>query len=222
MEERMEVEEVLELLCEVGGRPRPDGEDDILLTLIQAILSQATNRQNADQAFDDLMESFAGDLEAIAQAEEERVAEAIAVGGLSEQKAPRIQSILRKLQAERGELSMEFLRRREPEQARAYLESFKGVGPKTAAFVLMWAAGMPLFPMNTGILRIAARLGWIEPGVSGKKAHAQVEPMIPLEERYAAHMVLVRLARSHCLARQPRCESCPLGEHCPRLGIEVL
>ena len=51
-----------------------------------------------------------------------------------------------------------------------------GVGPKTATFTLMDAAGMPLFPMDTHILRICRRLGWIADSTSSSEAHDRMLP----------------------------------------------
>ena len=215
------VRSVLDRLYERHGRPEHPGTDDILATLISTILSQSTNNANSERAFDSLIERFGGDWAEVAHAPVEEVIDAIACGGLSRQKAPRIQAILRQIHEEHGAYSLEHLHKTAPAEARAALERFGGVGPKTASFTLMWAACHPVFPMDTHILRICQRLGWIGEKITGKKAHDQVEPHIPAEERYQAHVVMIRHGRTICYARKPACSECPLGEEglCPSRAL---
>ena len=204
------VRAVLDSLYEHHGCPLHPGPDDILATLVSTILSQSTSDANSSRAFDSLIDRFGGDWDRVAGAPVDEVVEAIACGGLARQKAPRIQAILRQVHQEERAYSLESLRELPPEQARVRLEGFRGVGPKTASFTLMWAAQAPVFPMDTHILRICQRLGWIAEGCSGHKAHAAVEPHIPPQERYAAHVVMIRHGRRICHARRPKCSRCPL------------
>lgn len=196
------------------GEPTYDGPDDLLGVLVQTILSQQTTRQNCQRAFGQLLDKFAGDWRRCQIAPRADLEEAIACAGLAKQKSTRIQALLARLEEERGDYSLEFLREMTPDDARDYLTSFKGVGPKTAAFTLMYAAGMALFPMDTHIFRICERLGWLDAGQSSKQAHRRMEEMIPAGQHYAAHMVLVRHGREVCHARSPACEDCPLGDIC--------
>ncbi len=211
----MTISEVFDDLYDHYERPEHEGPDDMLGTLMRTILSQNTTRSNTDRAFGRLLDRFDGDWDRMRRADAEAIVDAIEVGGLARQKTPWIQSILEELHEERGEYSLEFLRDCDPEEARAYLSNFKGVGPKTARFTLMEAAGMPFFPMDTHILRICKRLDWIDESLSGTKAHEAMEPRIPEGEHYAAHIVLVRHGRELCHARHPECELCPILEQCP-------
>ena len=88
---------------------------------------------------------------------------------MSRMKAPRIQAILRHVKAERGRISLEFLKRMPAAEAGAYLRKFKGIGPKTVACLLLFAFGMEVFPVDTHIHRIARRLKWIGAKVSAAK-----------------------------------------------------
>jgi len=209
------VREILDRLYERYGRPEYRGPDDLLGTLIRTILSQNTTRSNTDRAFAGLLDRFGGDWDRVRRAPTEAVVEAIEIGGLAGQKAPRIQNILARIHDERDAYELEFLRDWDVERARNYLLDFKGVGPKTASFTLMYAADMPLFPMDTHILRICERLGWLESSTSSSEAHERMLPAIPNGEHYPAHIVLVRHGREDCRARDPNCEACPLLEICP-------
>ncbi|MEM1350615.1 MAG: endonuclease III [Myxococcota bacterium] len=207
--------EVLELLYEAYGVWETDGDDDILGVLVSTILSQSTNSINSTRAFQGLVDRFEGDWERVRAADVTDVADAIAPGGLSKQKAPRIQAILQRLHEQRGELTLEWLREETPEFARTYLLSMKGVGPKTAAFTLMRAAGMPLFAMDTHILRLCIRLGWTASSMSDTKAHAFMQARIPVGHYDSAHVAMIRHGQKRCFAQNPACAGCPLGHLCP-------
>ena len=76
--------------------------------LVSTILSQNTNDVNRDVAFNRLKEKFPN-WEAVRDAPVEEVIEAIRPAGLANQKAPRMQAILRQITEERGCLDLEFL-----------------------------------------------------------------------------------------------------------------
>ncbi|WP_233497089.1 endonuclease III domain-containing protein [Lujinxingia litoralis] len=201
--------------------PRQGESDDILGTLVRTILSQQTTREATDQAFGQLLEHFEADFHRIAHAPSHIVEDRIRRAGLASQKARRIQALLRQIHQERGQYTLEHLHQMEPDQARAYLLKFKGVGPKTAAFTLMAAARMPLFPMDTHIFRIFERLRWLDPALGDDAAHQTMQALIPPADRLPAHMALVAHGRTTCRARNPRCDECPLTEDCP-FGQQLL
>jgi endonuclease-3 len=215
------VPRVLEHVFDQYGRPQHPGSDDLLGTLVRTILSQNTTRQNTDRAFEQLLDRYGGDWDQMRRAPTQEVEETIEVAGLAGQKAPRIQHILQHLHNERGSCSLEFLRKWDVDRARSYLVEFKGVGPKTAAFTLMNAADMPLFPMDTHIFRICERLGWIDQSLSSDRAHTMMREAIPDDLHYPAHVVMVRHGRETCHARAPDCTSCSLLDIC-EAGQEYL
>ncbi len=100
------------------------------------------------------------------------------------------------------------------EEARAWLIKFKGVGPKTAAIVLLFSLGMPAFPVDTHVYRITGRVGLRPEKISVEKAHPHLEDVFPPETYYAAHLNIIRLGREICKARKPNCAECPLLEIC--------
>lgn len=200
-------------LAEFYGYPRWRPFLPPLDELIDCILSQSTNDRNRDLAFRRLKDAFP-DWGAVMQAPTEAVVEAIKPAGLANQKAPRIQHVLRRIQEERGELRIDFLADLPLEEARTWLTQFDGVGPKTAAIVLCFAFGRPAFPVDTHIHRLAIRIGFIPAGTSADKAHPAMEAIVPGEDHYAFHLNLIRLGREICQARQPRCAICPLQAHC--------
>jgi endonuclease-3 len=213
------VAQVLAVLCEQYGEPAPRHSDGPLAELILTILSQNTSDLNTDRAFASLWSAF-GSWEAIVAAPAPAIADAIRSGGLAEIKAPRIKGVLEAIQRDRGSLSLDFLGALPVNDARAYLTSLKGVGPKTAACVLLFALGMPAMPVDTHVHRVSRRLGLIGPKVSAEAAHQLLEASIPPAQMYDAHMLLIRHGRVLCKALRPRCNDCPLTAVCPKVGVE--
>ncbi len=189
-------------------RPR-----DPLSVLISAILSQNTSDVNRDQAWRRLKERFST-WEDVLAADTVEIAEAIRPGGLADIKAPRILEILRTIKRERGELTLDFLAEMEVDEAKRWLISLNGVGPKTAAIVLLFALGKPAFPVDTHVHRVSRRLGLIGPKTSREQAHEILEALLPPEIYYTFHLNLIAHGRQVCKSQQPRCAACTLREHC--------
>ncbi|NPA30997.1 MAG: endonuclease III [Chloroflexi bacterium] len=189
--------------------PRRSPLDELMLT----ILSQNTNDRNRDRAYAALRQRFPT-WEEVRDADPEAVVDAIRVAGLANQKGPRLQAVLRAITRERGNLDLGFLADLPLEKARQWLLRFKGVGPKTAAIVLLFALGKPAFPVDTHIYRVTGRLGLRPPNLSVEKTHILMEHIFPPETYAAAHLNLIRLGRDYCHPRKPRCDACPVRDLC--------
>ena len=181
--------------------------------LISTILSQNTNDLNRDRAFESLRQHFPT-WEQVRDASPEAVRDAIRPAGLANQKAPRIQQVLQSISGERGSLDLYFLADLPLEESRAWLMKFKGVGPKTAAIVLLFSLGRPAFPVDTHIYRVTGRIGLLTDRMTVQAAHTHLEKLLPPETYYAAHLNLIRLGREVCAARKPACPRCPLRSLC--------
>jgi endonuclease-3 len=181
--------------------------------LVGTILSQNTNDVNRDRAFARLRERFP-DWSQVRDAPAEEVIETIRSAGLANQKGPRIQEALRRITQERRELSLDFLADLPLEEARTWLLSLDGVGPKTAAIVLLFSLGRPAFPVDTHVHRVSRRLGLIGQRTSAEKAHGILEEWLPQHWYYAFHVNVIRHGRQVCHARKPRCEICVLRDLC--------
>lgn len=181
--------------------------------LVDCILSQSTNDANRDRAFAGLKAAFPT-WEAVVEAPTQAVIDAIKPAGLANQKGPRIQGVLRRIAQERGAINIDFLATMPLEEAKQWLISFDGVGPKTAAIVLCFAFKRPAFPVDTHVLRVAERIGFLPPKTSADKAHPLMEAIVPPDDHYAFHLNLIRLGREVCQARRPRCQVCPLTDFC--------
>jgi endonuclease-3 len=186
---------------------------DPVATLVNTILSQNTNDVNRDSAFSRLRERFPT-WEAVRDAPAEELVEAIRPAGLGPTKAPRIQGALRRISDREGEITLDFLRERSAEEARAWLTDLPGVGPKTAAIVLCFALGKPAFPVDTHVHRVCGRLGLIPAGTSREKAHDLLAEIVPEAIYYPLHLNLIAHGRAVCHARNPDCERCVVRDDC--------
>lgn len=204
---------VRERLLEVFGEPTWRPHLDPISELVSTILSQNTNDTNRDLAFDRLQERFSS-WEQVRDGDVDKVIDAIRPAGLANQKGPRIQDALQFITKERGRLDLEFLADWPVDKAKQWLSSIKGVGPKTAAIVLLFALGKPAFPVDTHVHRVTKRLGLIGPKTSREKAHDELEELIPPEDYYSFHLNLIRHGREVCTSRTPHCEKCVLRELC--------
>jgi endonuclease-3 len=186
----------------------------VLDELIAAILSQNTSDANSDAAFEELRRRF-DDWDAVRRAPAARIAKAIRCAGLSRRKAPRIKRILQAVVRERGELSLDFLCELPAADAAEHLRRFPGVGPKTAACVLLFACRKPVLPVDTHVHRVSGRLGLIGPRTDAVKTHEQLARLVPPRLVLEFHVQLIRHGRGACSARNPRCDDCPLVDLCP-------
>ncbi len=205
--------EVHRRLLAAYGEPPPPSHRDPVSALVLTILSQNTNDRLRDMAFRRLREALPS-WDQVRDAPVEAIGETIQVAGLWKQKATRIKEALQRITAERGALTLDFLRELPAEEARRYLLTFNGVGPKTAAIILLFTLNMPAFPVDTHVHRVTRRVGLIPDGAGREKAHELLEALLPPEIYYAFHINIIRHGRTVCAARRPRCAECALRDLC--------
>jgi len=181
--------------------------------LVGTILSQNTSDVNSGRAFDSLKERFPT-WDAVVAASAEDVAATIRCGGLANQKAPRIHNLLEHLMQEKGELSLEFLRELSIPDARAWLLNLPGVGPKTAACVLLFSLQRDVFPVDTHVERICKRVGLVPETASPEGVEALLDEQTPRGMCLEGHLLLIEHGRRICKARSPLCEQCPISDYC--------
>ena len=182
--------------------------------LVLTILSQNTSDANSGRAFMRLRSRFRTWEELLA-ADVEAIVQEIQAGGLATIKAPRIKAALEAVYERRGNFDLEFLRDLPLEEAKASLRELKGVGPKTAACVLMFALGRPALPVDTHVHRVAQRLGLVPAKAGAAEAHDILEAHLEPDEVYPFHISLIKHGRRICRSQRPLCERCPLLDGCP-------
>lgn len=204
---------VSNLLREVYGDiewvPRYNGTEELIFT----ILSQNTSDINSERAFKSLFTKFTS-LEQIAESDVTTIENAIKNGGLAKTKAPRIKSVLNVIKTRVGSYDLSFLPEMPLDEAKKWLTSLNGIGPKTAAIILCFSFGMPAMPVDTHVFRVAKRLGLIGNKITVEAAHPLLEEIIEPENIFEFHMYLIKHGRDTCKAIRPRCETCLLKNPC--------
>ena len=185
----------------------------VLDELIATVLSQHTSDRNSERAFASLKARFPA-WEDVLAAPAAAVADAIRMGGIADQKAVRIQRILALVAEREGRLDLSRLHELDDGAVEAYLTSLPGVGPKTAACVLVFSMGRAAFPVDTHVHRVATRLGWVPASATAVQAHALLRDLVPPDIRHDLHLALIAHGRAVCHARRPACETCAIRPHC--------
>jgi len=214
------IREVDRLLAGVYGDRRRRRHAEPIDELIATVLSQHTNDINRDRAFEQLKRRFPS-WEQVLRAPVRSIASAIKPAGLSNQKAPRIKAILQRIaEANDGNLSLEFLKEMPTGEALEWLKKLPGVGPKTAACVLLFSFGKPVFPVDTHIFRISKRLGWLDEKVTEAKANELLDQIVPNEIKYRLHLNMIAHGRQICRPQKPKCQDCVLRNLCEYFRIQ--
>ncbi len=204
---------IMEALEALYGEAHWSPRFDPMEELVSCILSQHTSDVNSLRAFANLQRRYPT-WQAVVQAPTEELADTIRSGGLADTKAARIQNVLRQIHQSQGEYSLHNLNDLADSEARKYLMSLPGVGPKTAAIVLCFAMGRPVIPVDTHIFRVAWRLGLIEKRIGEAKAHDALQAQVAPESVFRFHVALITHGRRICKALNPRCSECPVKEVC--------
>jgi endonuclease-3 len=217
---RAKLNRITLLLEKEYGIPRRGRPGNPLDILIETILSQNTNDQNRDRAYQRLKTRFPR-WEEVLEAKTKPIVSALRPGGLAEQKARRIREILHWIKKQKGKLSLSFLRKMDSEEVKKTIGPLKGVGPKTLHCLLLFGLRREAFPVDTHIHRIGKRLGFIPERMDAEKAHEWMGPLIPKKKSLSLHLNLIRFGRSVCRARKPLCDACFLSGECPYLSDSV-
>ena len=204
---------IVETLEGLYGVPHWYPRLDPVEELVACILSQHTSDINSFRAFERLRANYPT-WRAVEAAPVSELADTIRCGGLADSKAPRIQAVLRAIEANYGALELTFLNTMTDAEARAYLMSLPGVGPKTAGIVLCFAMGRNVLPVDTHVFRVSWRLGLIAKKIGEAKAHDALQAQIAPEMTYRFHVALIQHGRQICKALTPHCAECPLTEVC--------
>ena len=200
------------------GDPPPPRRLPPLDELVLTVLSQNTSDTNRDRAYADLRRRLPR-WDDVADAPVGAIAAAIRRGGLAPTKAPRIKAILRSLRASGIALDEQALRGMPAPVLWDLLVGLPGIGPKTAACVLLFSLEQPYFPVDTHVHRVSIRLGLVTPKASAAAAQTALQAALAPRDMYEVHMNLIRHGRAVCVAQRPLCSQCVLRDLCPRLGV---
>jgi endonuclease-3 len=98
------------------------------------------------------------------------------------------------------------------------LEALPGVGHKTASVVMSQAFGVPAFPVDTHIHRLAERWG-LSDGKNVEKTEADLKKLFPKDKWNKLHLQIIFFGREYCPARGHKREECPICKLYGRKGV---
>ncbi|TFY82889.1 hypothetical protein EWM64_g1126 [Hericium alpestre] len=191
---------------------------NVIDSLIGTILSQNTSAANSTSAKRSLDDAFGRhNFAAIADAPASAVIDAIKHGGLANRKAGNIQRLLREVHSRYGEYSLQHLANKSVSDPAAMEElvSYGGVGPKTAACVLLFCLGRDSFAVDTHVFRLSKLLGWVPPKADRVQTQMHLDVRIPAELKYPLHVLMVTHGRAckGCKGTGSKSAGCPLKRY---------
>ncbi len=179
--------------------PVPLDHHDAFTLLIAVLLSAQCTDKKVNEVTPALF-ALGGSPAAMAQLSEEGILACIRQLGLARTKARHVKRLAEQLLAEHGgEVPRSF----------AALERLPGVGHKTASVVMAQAFGVPAFPVDTHIHRLAQRWG-LSSGESVQRTEHDLKALFPREAWNRLHLQIIFYGREHCTARGCDGTVCPL------------
>lgn len=180
--------------------------------MVGAILTQNTNWQNVEKAIANLKAADLLSFAAMSQLPVAELAEYIRPAGYYNIKAARLQNFFALIQQE-WDGDLEYFLGQPTSVLREQLLSVKGIGPETADSMVLYAAGKPIFVVDTYTHRILSRHDIIPE----EYGYFEIQELIMdnLEEDSRLfnefHALLVRTGKHFCKKSKPQCGQCPLS-----------
>ncbi|QDU83847.1 Ultraviolet N-glycosylase/AP lyase [Planctomycetes bacterium Pla163] len=200
MKRSEKAERIVALLDELyPTTPIPLDHTDPYTLLVAVLLSAQCTDERVNRTTPALF-ARAGDPASMAQVPVDEIRELIRPCGLSPQKSRAISVLSQRLVDEfDGQVPADF----------AALESLPGVGHKTASVVMSQAFGVPAFPVDTHIHRLATRWG-LSNGSSVERTERDLKALFERERWNALHLQIIFFGREHCPARGHDLDACPI------------
>lgn len=193
-------ERILQILDALYPEPPiPLRHDDAFSLLVAVVLSAQTTDERVNQVTPGLF-ARAATPAAMAALPVDAILAEIRSCGLAPGKARNLKALSRILVEEYGGDV--------PADLEA-LESLPGVGHKTASVVRVQAFGLPAFPVDTHIHRLAARWG-LSSGRSVEQTERDLKALFPEASWARLHLAMIYFGREHCPARGHDLKSCPI------------
>lgn len=211
--------EVARILAVLYGTPDLGNKPDPTDELVYIILSRKTPEKAYQETFAALKARFPrwDDLLDAPRAEVEKI---VSPGGLAGKKATSLFGALGIIRERFGSCSLEPARGWSDDQLEEFLCDLPEIERKSAYCIMMYSFGRQVFPADTHVGRVLARLGpYRELGLDlreldHKKLQRVLTDLIPPPLRYSLHVNLIEHGRAVCRATKPLCESCDLRPFC--------
>ncbi len=219
---RRTLEELDRLLESAYGAPEGDldNKDDPLDEAVYIVLTFQTDLDRAKFVWEQLRMTFL-DWREMARAPLGRVVKVLRPGGLHEQKARTIRSLLKAVKHATGTYSLDVLQDMDDDEAERFLTRLPGLSWKAARCVLLYSLGRDVFPVDGNTFRVFTRVG-----VLGRRSvyrrrglHDGLQDAVQSSRRKAFHINLVVHGQRTCTPRRPKCSSCVAYSICSRSGL---
>ena len=179
--------------------PVPLDHEDPFTLLVAVLLSAQCTDERVNQVTPHLF-ARASTPEAMAKLSAAQIRAIIKPCGLSPQKSKAIRGLSQILVEQHGG---------EVPQSFEELEALPGVGHKTASVVMAQAFGVPAFPVDTHIHRLAARWG-LSSGKNVEQTERDLKALFPREAWNRLHLQIIFFGRECCPARGHDLAACPI------------
>lgn len=199
MNRREKAQRIGEILDELYPEtPIPLDHTDAYTLLVAVALSAQTTDKKVNQVTPALFAEASTPAEMVALGPE-RILELIREVGLAPTKARNLWTAANQILDAGGELFPDW----------AFLESLAGVGHKTASVVMSQAFGVPAFPVDTHIHRLAQRWG-LSAGRNVDQVERDLKAVFPIDTWNRRHLQIIFFGREYCPARRHDLATCPI------------
>lgn len=180
--------------------------------MVGAVLTQNTNWRNVERAINNLKGAGLLTLEKLDALPTGLLAEYIRPSGYYNIKAGRLHNLVHAITQSHGDDLDAFLAQ-DLTDLRQQLLAVKGIGPETADSILLYAAKLPVFVVDTYTHRILSRHQLIDEDAD----YSEIQELfmdnlpadVPLYNEY--HALLVGVGNRFCKKQRPNCDACPLS-----------
>lgn len=207
-----------ERLHDLYGTPHLGNYSDPTDEFVYIVLARKTPEKAYRRAFVTL--KLSGGWGSVATRTQPQVAAAIHGCGLEKKKALAILHGFELLRARLGAVDLRRASSYSDDELLAFLQSLPEVGMKSALCIMLYSFGRAVFPVDTHVGRVLARLGCLQeilPDLAmmdHKAKQRALIAVIPPDLRYGLHVNLLVHGRETCKARNPKCALCPLRRNC--------
>ncbi|KYH30511.1 ultraviolet N-glycosylase/AP lyase [Moorella mulderi DSM 14980] len=190
--------------------------------IVGAILTQNVAWKNVEQAIANLKAAGLLDPEAMYRATTAELEPHIRPAGYFRTKAKKLKAFVEHLwKRYNGSLTAMFSR--PLAELRPEILAIYGIGPETADAILCYAGNYPIMVMDAYTRRVFSRLGFFDEKITYQGMQEFFMANLP-QDQYLYneyHALIDGLANQLCRKNRPDCSKCPLGDICPRLGVNL-
>lgn len=181
--------------------------------IIGAILTQNTSWKNVEKSIKNLKSLGLLDFDKIIKMDKNELALAIKSSGFYNQKSDRIKTLLERIKEKYK--SLENFLQEDPEKARNFLLSIKGIGKETADSIILYAMDKPYFVVDAYTKRFFKRFGIDMDDYETIRKNVENSLDHDLQKLKEFHALIVELSKNYC-KKIPKCEICPLNDKCDK------